>query len=106
MSNIISLGDAQKWAKNWRSKSNNTVFAYLIPREDFVDLLGIPNVVNIRAYAGINPETNEDKLMLVGVDANGLDLINAKAGHYIYDFTTPCPSFCDLKSPLFNLDNK
>ena len=42
------------------------------------------------------------KLMFVGVDQNGRDLIDASSGHYVYDHTTPCPPACDPSSPLFD----
>ena len=55
------------------------------------------------AYVGIDPESGLQKLMLVGVDAKGDDMIDAQKGYDIYDFTQPCPDKCDVKSPLFNL---
>jgi hypothetical protein len=53
-----------------------------------------------------NPSPDENgkyKLMIVGVDTNGNDLIDDAAGQYIYDFTTGCPKVCDVNSPLFRL---
>ena len=45
-------------------------------------------------------ESGTQKLMLVGVNSAGNDMIDA--GHLIYDHTMPCPSSCDTSSPLFN----
>lgn len=100
--NTISLATAQAWAKNWRDNQPDTVKAYLIPQVDITELMGEPNVQDVRAYCGID-ENGNYKLMLVGVDANGVDLINEAAGAYIYDFTEPCPRTCDTTSPLYNL---
>jgi len=100
--NTIPLGQAQDWAAKWRSNPANTVKAHLIPQADITQLYAKTDVVDIRAYLGIDANGIQ-KLMLVGVDASGNDLIDSKTGHYIYDFTTPCPTMCSVRSPLFTL---
>ncbi|WP_264559271.1 hypothetical protein [Flavobacterium sp. N2270] len=100
--NTITLQQAQEWAAAWRSNPNNTVKAFLIPNVDLTQLLAEEGVQDVRAYVGIDGN-NEQKLMLVGVDDNGNDLINEAKGQFIYDFTQPCPEKCDINSPLFNL---
>ncbi len=100
--NTITLTQAQEWARNWVSNPKNTVKAHLIPEVDVTQLLAEPGVANIRAYIGID-ENGVNKLMLVGVDAEGKDMINDAEGQYIYDFTMPCPSTCDVDSPLYTL---
>lgn len=100
--NAITLETAQQWAKTWRSDPENTVKAHLIPQIDVTELLAEDDVVDIRAYIGVDGN-GVNKLMLVGVDAAGNDLINDAAGQYIYDFTKPCPSTCDVNSPLYTL---
>lgn len=101
--NVIPLDEAQNWAKIYREKNPNSVIAYLVPGIDFTQLLQEKDVVDIRAYVGIDPESGLQKLMLVGVDANGNDLINPENGQFIYDFTRPCPNECAVNSPLFTL---
>lgn len=101
--NVIPLNEAQNWAKIYREKNPNSVIAYLVPRIDFTQLLQEKDVVDIRAYVGIDPESGLQKLMLVGVDANGNDLINPENGQFIYDFSKPCPDECAVNSPLFTL---
>ena len=100
--NTITLKQAQEWATTWRSNPLNTVKAHLIPNVDIKELLNENNVVDVRAYIGVD-EKGVNKLMLVGVDINGNDLINDTNGDYIYDFTKPCPSTCDIESPLYTL---
>ena len=100
--NVISLEKAQTWAREWRSNPENKVKAHLIPQIDITELMAEEKVVNIRAYIGVD-ENGENKLMLVGVDEEGNDLINEAEGEYIYDFTKPCPNTCDVDSPLFTL---
>lgn len=101
--NAIPLETAQEWAARWRENPENIVKAFLIPREDITELLKADSVGDVRAYVGID-ENGTHKLMLVGVDELERDLINAEAGKFIYDFTKPCPSVCDTKSPLYTLE--
>jgi hypothetical protein len=100
--NTITLTQAQAWATKWRSNPANKVKAHLIPEVDITQLLAEPGITNVRAYIGID-DTGMHKLMLVGVDANGKDMINDATGQYIYDFTMPCPTTCDENSPLYTL---
>ena len=100
--NTITLQQAQQWAAKWRLNPANTVKAHLIPEIDITQLLTENGVANVRAYIGID-ENGINKLMLVGVDANGNDMINDQKAQYIYDFTVPCPTTCDINSPLYTL---
>ena len=76
----------------------------------------------IRSYMAIDPEQTEgfgEKLVLVGTEAakdpkgniiyhdivegersDGLVLTNPPTGSGAFDFTQPCPNFCDPDSPL------
>ena len=100
--NTITLQQAQQWAAKWRLNPANTVKAHLIPEIDITQLLAEEGVANVRAYIGID-ENGTNKLMLVAVNADGNDMINEDLGQYIYDFTIPCPSVCDVDSPLYTL---
>lgn len=100
--NTITLQQAQQWATKWRSNPANTVKAHLIPEIDITQLLAEEGVANVRAYIGID-ENGTNKLMLVAVNADGNDMINEDLGQFIYDFTKPCPSICDVDSPLYTL---
>lgn len=96
----ITLDEAKTWAKSWRSNPPKALAkGHLIQGEALTELLGTAGVVNVRAYMGVDG-TGTQKLMFVGVDASGNDLIDAT--HLIYDQTQPCPSCCDTNSPLFN----
>ena len=100
--NTISLTTAQDWAARWRATPGATVKAHLIPQVDITQLMAEKDVVDVRAYIGID-ENGENKLMLVGVDADGNDLIDDNNEQYIYDFTKPCPTVCCVESPLYTL---
>ena len=96
----ITLDEAQKWASSWRNNPpKDLAKGHLIPGEALTELLATEGVVNVRAYMGVD-ETGTQKLMFVGVNANGEDLIDAN--HLIYDTTEPCPKNCDPTSPLYN----
>lgn len=97
--NVIPLAQAQTWAKRWQEASSIDIKAFLIPEIDVTQVLNEPNVENLRAYLGID-DNNNPKLMIVGVDKNGVDLINYDLGLYVYDMTSPCPKNCDYTSPL------
>lgn len=100
--NTITLEQAQQWAKNWRDNPDTAVIAFFIPEVDLTQVIAERETVNVRTYLGID-DLGNSKLMIVGVDANGNDLINDAKGQYIYDFTVGCPQNCDVNSPLFNI---
>lgn len=94
---IISLSDAEEWAHSWQTDPpKNLSKAHLIPLEVLTELLAIPDVVNVRAYMGVD-STGTQRLMFVGVDGDDKDMTDT-----IYCGTVPCPSNCDTSSPLYN----
>lgn len=100
--NTITLETAQRWAENWNTAEDpiGNVKAFNIPGYNAKEIVKEPNVVNIRAYMGINDD-GVPTLIMVGVDVNGDDLIGVN--NLIYDFTTPCPTMCNKKAPFINL---
>jgi len=109
--NTISLKTAKFWAKTWRSKEStynkyHECKAFNIPKIDLQEVLAEKGVASIRAYLGVD-KNGEEKLMIVGVNAQGKDMLTlakdgtlAVNGGDIFDFTRPCPSECDPDSPL------
>ncbi|AWA29884.1 hypothetical protein HYN48_07225 [Flavobacterium magnum] len=98
--NVIPLETAQEWAHAWVTSGISPVKAYLIPEADITQLMEEADVQDVRAYMGIDAN-GVSKMMLVGVDKNGKDLIDYSKGLYVYDFTMPCPNTCDVASPLY-----
>ncbi|WP_432670676.1 hypothetical protein [Flavobacterium sp. SM2513] len=107
----ISLQQAQDWIARWKEGSLKdltaiTIKAFLIPGIDVTEVLAEQGVQDVRAYIGVD-KNHIPHLLIVGVDKNGNDmidndeLVNVKNGWNIYDFTLPCPSTCDVKSPLY-----
>ena len=99
--NTITLATAQSWAAKWQSNPANKIKAFLIPKEDITQLFEYDGVCDVRTYFGMDEKGNQ-KLMIVGVDANGIDLINDAKLQFIYDFALPCPDKCDINSKLYN----
>lgn len=103
--NTISLKTAQEWSARWKeaqqASTEAPVTAFLIPGIDITQVMHERNVVDVRAYLGIDSE-NTERLMIVGVDADGNDMIDETNGYYIYDFTTPCPPKCNEKAPFIS----
>ena len=96
----ITLDEAKEWATSWRTNPpKDLAKGHLIPGEALSELLETEGVVNVRAYMGVDT-TGTQKLMFVGVNNDGKDLIDAN--HLIYDNTQPCPKNCDPTSPLYN----
>ncbi|UUC47322.1 hypothetical protein [Flavobacterium cerinum] len=104
--NTITLDTAREWAERWNKKKglyegHHKLKAFLIPGVDVTQAMSEPGVVNVRAYLGVD-ENHKEKLMIVGVDADGNDMIDADKGLYIFDFSEPCPSTCNKKPPFIN----
>ena len=120
--NTVSLETAQKWIAEWRNLESSynkyhRLKAFNIPLIDLQEVIKEKGVENVRAYIGVakfeNHDTKppeilyEEKLLIVGVDADGKDMISVvKPGLLggddddIYDLTQPCPDLCDPESPL------
>ncbi len=96
--NTVSLATAIDWLCRWRKEegtynAHNSVKGFNIPLNDLVNLTNELGVDHVRAYIGVTPEMVE-KIVLVAVDAQGNDMLNADLGQYIYDMITPCPPDC------------
>lgn len=103
MANEIPLNDAIAQTTAWRTMAEpklgtDFVKAFTIPMENYTQIQAT-GAVKVRAYLGEEPDGTKS-LLLVGVDAQGNDMIDYANGQYVYDFTSPCPSSCANGSPL------
>lgn len=97
----ITLEDATKWIKNWRnSLPKEPAKAHLIQKQALLDVMEPDDVVSVRAYMAIDDD-GVQKVVLVGVDVNGQDLIDDN--HILVDKSRPCPPECGVESVLLNL---
>jgi hypothetical protein len=128
----VSLETAQEWVTNWIDLGPTTIDptdmrAFVVHREDFVELLKQQSTEFIRMYIGRKKDEKsgemESCLLLVSAarqadiqpDAPDPDLIEDLIGdmtiyvdgvptqqHYdVFDFSHPCPPICNVESPLF-----
>jgi hypothetical protein len=121
--NAISLETAKKWIAEWRNLEStynkyHRLKAFNIPLIDLKEVTEEKGITSVIAYIGVSKyETHDtkpqeimyqEKLLIVGVDKNGKDMISAvknpdvlgDGDDDIYDLTTPCPDMCDPDSPL------
>ncbi len=106
---VIALGDAIARVEAWAAQSAEEIGqslmgirAYTIDWEDLSDIYETTGVHGMRVYFGVNE--GEVSLLVVGVNEAGEDMIDYSNRGYgyqkVFDFTRPCPSTCDPKSPL------
>lgn len=96
----ISLATFESWRGAWESNgqafTETTLIKYFtMPLVDLTEVIGeAPS--ESRFYLGLDTTKtpNEPHLLLVGVDANGNDMLDYAAGQYVYDVTAPCPPKC------------
>lgn len=103
MKNTVPKETAKKWMKKWKKMEKDynkktPVNGFLIPLVDLQEVMAEPDVKNVRTYLGIDDEDME-KLLIVGVDESGDDMIDEAKGQFIYDFTQPCPPMCGSFAP-------
>ena len=99
----ITLEQAVTYIRTWRNTARQeSAKAHLIAKEALLDVMDPSDVVSGRAYLG-KDENGDEKLIFVGVDANGKDLIYDT--HILTDRSLPCPPYCDGdQSPLLILE--
>jgi hypothetical protein len=97
----LDLPTAKKWTANFRSKnaSSDEILAHYFGFEIIQQILKQEGCVGIRIYYALD-ERGEKKLLLVGVDSNGENLLplegarTSDGGNVIGDYSWPCPDYC------------
>lgn len=106
----IPLSTAKTWTQNWRKVMNDGSWlsshikkAFLKPMETIISLQN-QDSKDIRIYFGVDKEETDPakqlKLVIVGVDADGKDMLDESKGEKPYNFANPCPPLCDDGSDL------
>jgi len=113
----ISLQDGIAWTTNWRESGHQlSARSFTLGGDEFAAILNEPGVEQVRLYLALavdpdNPPELIEKLICVGVDRDGKDIIygpenprpEGDEGTGIYDFSNPCPPLCNpnnSSSPL------
>jgi hypothetical protein len=97
----LDLTTAKRWAANFRGTAKNPdeILSHYFGHEIIQQILGKSGCVGMRIYYALD-DNGEKKLLLVGVDANGKDLLpnpNAKSAEddgTVGDYSWPCPDYC------------
>jgi len=107
MSNSIPVNIASQQTADWRAYNmavapNNIVNGFFIPM-DSVSSAMLNAQSGLRVYGALTQSGNPSSLhlVIVGVDANGNDVLtNIDGSSAVYDFTRPCPDFCGVPNAL------
>jgi hypothetical protein len=101
----LDLATAKAWTANFRKASGKSdeILAHYFGKEIIENILSQSDCVGMRIYYALD-EKGEKKLLLVGVDSSG-DNILPKEGarttdddeEIIADFSFPCPDYCGGK---------
>jgi hypothetical protein len=108
----VSVGDASQWIGRWQlSDQYLQAFSFTFDADEFRALLDEETVDRVRLYVALEEladGTLREKLLVVGVNKEGDDVINptkkpsqpgqnnppGQDGSGIYDFSHPCPPIC------------
>ena len=93
-------------------KNPDYIRAFNIPMQDIASLADFTQCPSVRAYLGMSDPTDIStlKLVIVPVDKTNTDILSIPVPDgsgglvdqsSVYDLTSPCPSICDINSPLF-----
>ena len=89
----ITLAEGVTYTTAWRTAHSDLVKGFKIDKAEVNEIFADENAVAMRAYLGY--DGTEPKIVIVGVDADGKDILSN-----VYDFCEPCPSTCDESSVL------
>lgn len=103
---LVALTIASTLTQNWQKEASNKLNAFVMYEDKLTEILTNPQAQAVRFYLGwynLNGITNIPKIMAVGVDGNGNDIIvQSEVDSKIYNTFLPCPTVCPDKSPLLH----
>lgn len=85
-----------RWQSNqkaWMAAINNSINYFGMPLSDLSSVLETRGAVSSRFYLGL---TTQDSihLVVVGVDAQGNNMLDNSKDQFAYDVSLPCPTAC------------
>jgi len=93
---LIKESRAIALTHTFQSKNPKTNKAYFIGSELIKKIMEQESCIGIRIYNGFDAENEENNKVLVGVNAEGEDMVEG----LIADELVPCPDNCSRKSSL------
>ncbi|QEE48269.1 hypothetical protein FUA48_01355 [Flavobacterium alkalisoli] len=93
---FIDLSEAKILAHDFQNDFPSSHKCYYLGAEKLQELLAQEGCMGIRIYRALDKTRGEETLVLVGVNAECKDMTDGK----ILDRMVPCPSICDINSPL------
>ena len=93
----LPLETAIAWRRNWEAdlaenQPKNYVRSFRIDRKELEDVMAVPGMSYMRAYFGRAERGGQDKLLLVAVDRDKLDIVSDSGP--VFDLNAPCPNTC------------
>lgn len=98
-SEVITLEQAIEYTHAYQENNPDAIQSFFTGVNKINRILEQENCIGVRIYNGFDSESNQDNLVLIGVDTNGEDLIK---GVILQDLI-PCPKDCPSHSPLRKL---
>lgn len=106
----VNVATAVDYTQRYRRSAPASEHAGFFYAKGLTELLAQPGVFGMRVYHGLD-KNGRYRIVLVGVDANGDDIVKAPpkrgaakaraAGDaFLLDSHFPCPPFCATNSPL------
>lgn len=113
----VSLATAVEYTQRYRKAAPASEHAGLFYADGIAAVLAQPGVTAMRIYHGLDAE-GRYRMVIVGVDAAGNDVVKAPAGAkgtkatkakmaasasgeaVLLDVHLPCPPYCPIDSPL------
>src|SRR5690554_3343976 len=93
---IITLDEAIAYTHSFQTRSPEAFKSFFVDIEMINLILNQEGCTGIRIYNGIEPVTNKENRVLVGVDVNGEDMSSG----IIVEELSPCPQHCPKASLL------
>ena len=97
----LDLATAKRWTENFRQRMSKAdeIRSHYFGNEIIQGILSQSGCVGIRIYYALD-DNGDKKLLVVGVDSSGKDLLPADGarvedeGNTIADYSLPCPTLC------------
>lgn len=93
---VITENQAIDFTHTFQQRHPNEKKAYFVGSNKIEMILEQEGCIGVRIYDGINSETGDQNRVLVGVNADGEDMVNG----IILDELVPCPEKCSKNSSL------